>query len=96
MSQQFGPTPEVVSSIHQVSPAALEEIVQWIEQRGIRSPASTIAGLRPAVGVLAGNGTPEAVVTAPVGTLFRRLDGGASTTLYIKETGAGSTGWRAV
>lgn len=38
-------------------------------------------------------GTPEGSVTAPVGTLFRRLDGGASTTLYVKETGSGNTGW---
>lgn len=44
-----------------------------------------------------GTGTPEAVVSAPVGTLYVRTDGGASTTLYIKETGAaGNTGWRAV
>lgn len=40
-----------------------------------------------------GTGTPEGVVTAPVGTLFLRTDGGTSTTLYVKETGAGNTGW---
>lgn len=41
-------------------------------------------------------GTPEAQVTAPVGSLCTRDDGGANTTLYVKETGAGNTGWRAV
>lgn len=41
----------------------------------------------------AGNGTPEGVVTGSVGDLFLRRDGGASTTLYIKESGAGNTGW---
>jgi hypothetical protein len=40
-----------------------------------------------------GTGTPEGAVTAPVGSLFSRTDGGASTTLYVKESGAGNTGW---
>lgn len=38
-------------------------------------------------------GTPEGQVTAPVGSLCTRDDGGANTTLYIKESGAGNTGW---
>lgn len=40
-----------------------------------------------------GNGTPEGAVTANVGSLFLRRDGGASTTLYVKESGTGNTGW---
>jgi hypothetical protein len=40
-----------------------------------------------------GTGTPEAAVTAPVGSLFSRTDGGAVTTLYVKESGTGNTGW---
>lgn len=40
-----------------------------------------------------GTGTPEGSVTAPVGSLFTRTDGGANTTLYVKESGAGNTGW---
>lgn len=40
-----------------------------------------------------GTGSPESVVTAPVGSLFLRTDGGASTTLYVKESGTGNTGW---
>lgn len=47
-------------------------------------------------GTLEGRGSPAGVVTAPVGTLYRRLDGGASTTLYVKESGTGTAGWRAV
>ena len=43
--------------------------------------------------VLDGTGTPEGVVTAGIGTLFLRTDGGASTTLYVKESGTGNTGW---
>lgn len=40
-----------------------------------------------------GEGSPEAVVAAPVGTLYMREDGGAGTTLYVKESGSGDTGW---
>jgi hypothetical protein len=40
-----------------------------------------------------GSGTPEGVVTAPIGSLYTRTDGGAATTLYVKESGTGSTGW---
>jgi hypothetical protein len=40
-----------------------------------------------------GAGSPEGAVTAPVGSLFTRTDGGASTTLYVKESGTGNTGW---
>lgn len=43
--------------------------------------------------ILTGAGTPEAAVTAPVCSLYLRTDGGASTTLYVKESGAGNTGW---
>jgi len=39
------------------------------------------------------SGSPEGVVTAPVGALFSRTDGGAGTTLYVKESGSGNTGW---
>lgn len=42
-----------------------------------------------------GTGTPEAAVTAPIGTLYINQSGGASTTLYVKTTGAGNTGWTA-
>ena len=40
-----------------------------------------------------GTGSPEGVVTAPVGSLYSRTDGGAGTTLYVKESGTGNTGW---
>lgn len=45
------------------------------------------------VRMLSGSGTPEGVVTAVVGSTFQRSDGGASTTLYVKQSGAGNTGW---
>lgn len=40
-----------------------------------------------------GSGTPESAVTAPIGSLYTRTNGGAGTTLYIKESGTGNTGW---
>jgi len=42
---------------------------------------------------LIGSGTPEAAVAAPVGSEYLRSDGGAGTSLYIKESGTGDTGW---
>lgn len=38
-------------------------------------------------------GTPEGVITAAVGSTATRIDGGAGTTFYVKETGTGNTGW---
>lgn len=44
--------------------------------------------------VLTGTGTPEAAVVGSVGDLYTRKDGGASTTLYVKESGNNTnTGW---
>lgn len=42
---------------------------------------------------LSGSGTPESNVTAPVGSTYRRTDGGAGTSFYVKESGSGNTGW---
>jgi hypothetical protein len=52
--------------------------------------------LRPGAGATiwtSGTGTPEGSVTAPVGSFYTRTDGGAGTTLYVKESGSGNTGW---
>ena len=40
-----------------------------------------------------GSGSPNGVKTADIGSLYLRTDGGANTTLYVKESGAGNTGW---
>ena len=44
-------------------------------------------------GVVTGSASPESSITAPVGWLYLRTGGGASTTLYVKESGTGNTGW---
>ncbi len=46
--------------------------------------------------LLHGTGTPEGAVTAVIGTLFQRTDGGSGTTLYTKVSGTGNTGWELV
>jgi hypothetical protein len=43
----------------------------------------------------AGFGSPEGTVIASPGALYARLDGGADQTLYVKESGAAASGWRA-
>jgi hypothetical protein len=43
--------------------------------------------------IKSGTGAPEGNITATVGSLFLRTDGGAGTTLYVKESGSGDTGW---
>lgn len=70
-----------------------------------RSAATRIAltsdGSRPTINfgatnpvtIRRGAGTPEANVTANVGALYLRDDGGAGTCLYVKESGTGNTGW---
>lgn len=40
-----------------------------------------------------GTGSPEGVVSAPIGTLYSRTDGDVNTTLYVKVSGSGNTGW---
>ena len=45
------------------------------------------------VTITTGNGSPEGSVTAIVGSLYTNKTGGANTTLYIKESGTGNTGW---
>ena len=45
--------------------------------------------------ILRGSGSPEGVITAGIGRLYVDTAGGASTTLYVKTSGTGNTGWTA-
>ena len=40
-----------------------------------------------------GVGSPEGVVVAQPGSIYMNLSGGAGTSVYVKETGSGSSGW---
>lgn len=42
---------------------------------------------------LTGTGSPEGVITAPLGSTFRQSDGTAGAILWLKQSGAGNTGW---
>jgi hypothetical protein len=41
-------------------------------------------------------GTPEAMITAGIGSSNLRVDGSNGTALYTKESGTGNTGWRPI
>lgn len=43
-----------------------------------------------------GSGSPEGVLSASVGSIYVNVAGGGQPPLYVKESGAGSTGWAAV
>jgi hypothetical protein len=43
--------------------------------------------------VYKGSGSPEGVVTASIGSIYLRTDGGTGTTFYVKESGTANTGW---
>jgi len=45
--------------------------------------------------IASGAGSPEGVVTAQVGSIYTNTSGSTSTTLYIKTSGSGNTGWTA-
>lgn len=66
-------------------------IINNYEERTVTS--RYLAPNKVAVKTLRGNGTPESVQQAAIGSEYKRLDGGAATTLYIKESGTGTTGW---
>ena len=71
-----------------VTAAALEHI-----EGGIVAAHTLIATLEARN--LVGTGSPEGVVSASVGAVYSRLDGGVGTTFYVKEFGSGNTGWTA-
>ena len=58
--------------------------------------AVQIGGNEGGVVCLMGNGDPNGVVTAKIGSTYQRADGTAEACLYIKESGSSNTGWVAV
>jgi hypothetical protein len=65
------------------------ELVPVVER--LRLALSSILGMQKS-----GEGDPEGVVEAPVGSIYQRTDGGAGSSLYVKETGGStSAGWAA-
>lgn len=87
MTTPINPPPQRADSPQGM--AALSQAVRLIFER--------VRYIDPApVRWTSGSGSPESNVTGNVGDLYTRTDGGASTTLYVKESGAGTdTGWSA-
>jgi hypothetical protein len=56
---------------------------------GLRIGAIGVGGVL----IRSGAGSPEGVLTANIGSMYLRTDGGTGTTLYSKESGTGSVGW---
>ena len=76
-------TPEKLQSPSGVS--ELNRILQFLLEN--------VAGDGLTRKIFYGYATPESAVTADIGSIYLRFDGGASTTLYVKESGSGATGW---
>lgn len=43
--------------------------------------------------ITSSSSSPEGTVSAPVGSLYMRTDGSTGTSVYVKESGSGNTGW---
>jgi hypothetical protein len=82
----------VISASDQTVNVAQASDVPYTPTAGDTSPTNVSAFLGS---IIQGSGDPEGSITASVGALFLRSDGGANTTLYVKETGTGNTGWAA-
>ena len=75
----------------------LKEILELLTGR-VGGNAKLIDYMKSSGQYLKGINAPEGVVTADIGTIYLKRNGGAfnsgtSITLYIKETGIGNTGW---
>lgn len=63
------------------------------EYNGTRPVLEIVSGDFNSPIISKGLGSPESSVTAGIGSMYHRLDGGANTSLYIKESGTSNTGW---
>lgn len=43
--------------------------------------------------ICSGSCSPNGLVSAPPGSIYLNTSGGSGTTLYVKESGSGTTGW---
>jgi len=84
-TNSYSTTGTASGSRHQFNVNAVAKAV--IDNKGI------VVGASGNPFISAGSATPESAVTAPIGSIFIRTDGGASTSVYFKESGTGNTGW---
>lgn len=88
---------EILNSIGRYTPLTVENMKSDVGITALNNMLRMIFENLPAdgegIGIYRGYGSPENLVTAKVGSLYQRLDGGATTTLYVKTSGSGATGW---
>jgi hypothetical protein len=66
---------------------------KWIVGQNYYNAGGAVGTVVGSPTIYSGTGTPEGVVAAPIGSLFMRRDGGAGTSIYVKQSGVGNTGW---
>jgi L-aminopeptidase/D-esterase-like protein len=72
----------------------LRPALEHVDDPQIERNFNALSAFMAALGIYAGTGSPEGVVTAGIGAIYRRLDGGAGTSVYVKESNpTPSTGW---
>lgn len=85
------PIDRIVPVIDPQTGRATERLVSFARQ--VESAIGTPANGPNSIAWTSGTGSPEGVVTAAPGSLYTNSSGGVSTTLYVKESGTGNTGW---
>jgi hypothetical protein len=83
----------VPNVIYQARTDQVANIQEWNNKSAARAAYVSPDGAMSSLYQRFGSGTPEGVVTAPVGAVYHRTDGGAATSFYVKESGSGNTGW---
>lgn len=81
-----------VDNVVAIGASALAETSNTV-QIGNNAVAYTKFAVGKDWALFSGAGSPEGVIAATVGCLYRRTDGGAGTSMYVKESGTGTTGW---
>jgi hypothetical protein len=81
--------------------AIATETVVGANQYNLATPETLNGPVRIGGGKTAGSqwkgtGSPEAVVTAPQGSIYQRLDSAGVANFFVKMSGTGSTGWVAM
>jgi len=64
-----------------------------IQMVGLQGEYTKFGSLGNNIFVYAHTATPEGVIGAAIGSLCINRNGGAGTTFFVKQTGAGNTGW---
>lgn len=77
------------------APAGSISAVDGVSIDFSRNDVATRSVTIQTVSVLSGAGDPSNVVTASPGSLYLRIDGSTTTSLYVKTSGSGNTGWTA-